>query len=339
MNPFAQGKVLHHPDRLADWAHSGDCWPVTVELDMTNACTDKCPCCAGGRERKSANMDIEAAKRALDELSQVGARAVIFTGGGEPLCHKDTPEAILYARDLAFDIGLITNGVLLDAKVMRDALNACIWVRVSLDANDAAMYRTTHGTENFDRVVRNIGELSQLDGLTDVGVGYLVDSRTLDGMVEATALCRDLGVDYLQFRPFHHAAFEPELARKVWTMFGNCKDYERDGFSVVWSEAKFNAMLEGTANRPYTKCYGHSMAAVIGADGNVYLCCHMRGNEKYVLGNIYEDSFPSIWTSERRAKAIDGIDFDDCPLLCRCDSMNRTLWSMKHNPPKHVNFL
>lgn len=342
-NPFSS-KLHMHADRVSEWQKTGDTVPVTCEIDLSNRCTDRCPCCAGGRTRAQVELQTDRAASLLKELKDIGVRGLIFTGGGEPLCHKNAPTLIGRAQSLGFDVGLITNGVLAEMPRLWPVFRALTWIRYSLDAASDDMYLKTHGTVNFQRVCKNIRAAATLRGdstAPTLGVGYLVSAETLDEMERAAKLCARLGVDYLQYRPFHHAVADSGLPQHALERYRAAQKYNTDSFNVVWSEHKFRAMLAspGKPARPYGKCYGQAFAATIGADGNVYLCCHLRGMKGYVLGNIYEQSFSDIWHGSKRAHVIENLNFRDCVPVCRCDAFNVTLWNMKHSPPEHVNFL
>ena len=64
--------------------------------------------------------------------------------------------------------------------------------------------------------------------------------------------------------------------------------------------------------REFSTCYASLTTAVIGANGDCQACCDERGK---VYGNVYEQSFKSIWLSARHRKLVEGI----APALCtRC---------------------
>ena len=82
---------------------------------MTNVCNHHCPECVVNYFRLSDENSLPRtlAERIIDELGEAGVRALIFTGGGEPLCHPDTPDMVTRARARGMDVGFITNGQLL----------------------------------------------------------------------------------------------------------------------------------------------------------------------------------------------------------------------------------
>jgi len=80
----------------------------------------------------------------------------------------------------------------------------------------------------------------------------------------------------------------------------------------------------------------------IDAGGNVWGCSAYLGDERFLYGNIYENSFQEIWEGEKRAESLEWaekeLDTDQCRVNCRMDEINRYLWEMRH-PPAHVNFI
>lgn len=345
---FSSDKILKHLDRVNDWIQGGNPPPITVELDMTNVCNHHCPECVVNYFRLSDENSLPRtlAERIIDELGEAGVRALIFTGGGEPLCHPDTPDMVTRARARGMDVGFITNGQLLKPESAEKILRNCIWVRVSLDAATPEVFQKTHGKNgaSFNKVVENIVMLvktkKELGSSCTVGVGYLTSKDTQGDLRKAALLCKGLGVDYIQYRPMqiHNGGqFEYDWEDVAAEVEG-CLDLGGNGFNVLYSKHKYDMMKRCDYGRDYGECYGHQFATVVSATGKMYICCHLRGYEKYRLGNLKEKSFVEIWNSEERKAAYNSIDFNDCIPLCRCNTFNQVLWNVTR-PKEHVNFL
>jgi len=74
-------------------------------------------------------------KSYIEQLKDYGVKAVTFSGGGEPLMNRDTETAIVHARAIGLDVGLITNGQYMAPGGLADVIvGHCTWVRVSLSA-------------------------------------------------------------------------------------------------------------------------------------------------------------------------------------------------------------
>jgi MoaA/NifB/PqqE/SkfB family radical SAM enzyme len=345
---FSSDKILKHLDRVNAWLQGENPAPITVELDMTNLCNHKCLECSGWyfQNRNGDSLSRERAESIIRQLAQAKVRGIIFTGGGEPLCHPETMRAVKLTHKLGLDIGFITNGSLINKETAKVLLSCCTWVRISLDAASADIFQRVHGLdgEAFAKVLGNIGLMTKmkktLRSKTIIGIGYLTCDYTQSKMLDAVKLCKGLGVDYLQFRPLqihNRGAFEyhlTDLAQNIQ----NCSRQDTATFKVLYSQHKYDMMKDKRYGRNYGKCYGHQFAAVIAADAKMYLCCHMRGHRKYCIGDLSKNTFAQIWNSRKRKTVYENIDFADCVPLCRGNTFNQILWNIKQ-PKEHVNFL
>ena len=59
----------------------------------------------------------------------------------------------------------------------------------------------------------------------------------------------------------------------------------------------------------YSVCRAHSLVPMIEPDGKVYICIDLGGDDKFVIGNIYDDNIEKIWNSKKRQEVIKNIDF------------------------------
>lgn len=345
---FSSDKILKHLDRVNAWIKGENPSPITVELDITNICNHKCPECSGWhfQDRKRESLPIALAKSIIRQLAKAKIRGLIFTGGGEPLCHPHIKEAIRLTHSLGLDVGFITNGALITGDIAKTILECCTWVRVSIDAAFPETFEKIHGVNanTFNKVIENVALLTRikkkLKYKTTIGVGYLTSDYTKDQMHDMTILCKGLGVDYLQFRPLqvhNNGKFEYHLADITGNIY-KCMNEGTSGFKVLYSKHKYDMMKDKDYGRNYNKCYGHQFATVIAADAKMYLCCHMRGFKKYCIGDLRKNTFAKIWNSKKRNDVTENIDFKDCVPLCRDNTFNQILWNIKQ-PREHINFL
>jgi MoaA/NifB/PqqE/SkfB family radical SAM enzyme len=85
----------------------------------------------------------------LNELQEVGVKAITYVGGGEPTLHKDFDEIITRSYEMGFEVGLVTNGEIIDTKI--DLLKKCCkFVRVSLDAGTRKTHDILHKPKSND---------------------------------------------------------------------------------------------------------------------------------------------------------------------------------------------
>jgi len=173
-----------------------------------------------------------------------------------------------------------------------------------------------------------------------VGVGYLIDNDSIAGMEDAMRVVGELGADYLQFRPVYLAPWFNGPASIDFKRYR--AEYEKRhkyNYTITQSAVKFDKLERGDVDRKYSACHGQQFCAVVTSTGDVVLCCLLRGQPQFVLGNIHKESFDTIWNSEYRQHVIKNLNMDkDCPPLCRCDALNEMLEHLKELP-NHVHFL
>ena len=360
MNAFTRNKILYHPDKIHEWMTTGSTIPLLFELDLTNACDNFCPWCFGfsGLDRQDKttwNVDNYGAKftkeEAFDVVEQVanfGCKAMTLTGGGEPLVSKFCMDVIGHITNVGMECAVITNGNRITEEKAHIILNNCTWCRVSVDAIDAEEYLREHGVKSWDKLLDNIRTLVRVKKENNyectIGMGYLTNGDN-DGRLKGFAkLGSELGVDYTQYRPMLVGWGTENCHYKSEDTTGIIREaqdeYERDDYSVVWTEHKYEMIDANTLGRDYSVCHGESFTTVIAADKKMYVCCHMRGIEKYAIGDLTKNTVEEIWNSHQRRDALDNVDVNsfDCPPLCRHDGTNRMLHQLTVLPT-HRNYI
>ena len=139
-------------------------FPTHVDIETTNKCNLRCIMCPHSfptpEFRKSlGSMDVELARRIIDEGSRKGLASIKLNWRGEPLLWKaHLAETIRYAKDHGIiDIIMNTNGLLLDDELSRDIVASGLDLIVfSIDGNSEETYGEIRKGGNFDRLVYNI---------------------------------------------------------------------------------------------------------------------------------------------------------------------------------------
>lgn len=328
-NPFCERKVLGHVETLAAYVTGKWYPPIQVEIDLTNLCTSACPWCAGYLERASSKATLFAAgdvaeerweaslagvNSLIDELALLGVKSLTWTGGGDPTCHKHWLFLLEQAAYLGLENALITNGVV-DSS---NAVPLCEWIRYSVDAATEKTYGEQHGRpHHFAKVLKNVrlaAERKQRESLPcTIGVAMVTSTGTRHEIVEFARLWRDVPVDYIQYRPLldtHGQAWFSDTAETMELIREAAAIEPR----VVWSEAKYAAMVRGETG--YTKrCHGIFFETAIGADGKIFPCCHFKGRDDLAIGDLNKESFTTIWRRHLEKRHFETTK--DCVSMCR----------------------
>jgi len=157
-------KIALHPKQV-EWVfnHSRP-FPTTIELDLTNHCNHRCSFCVWGEHiaTDKSTLKKEVIKKCIFDMKKMGSKAITFTGGGEPMIHKNFGEILEYSRSLGFDCGLITNGSVITERNAEFLINNLKWIRFSISGGDKESYLAVQGKDQFELVCKNINLLSDI---------------------------------------------------------------------------------------------------------------------------------------------------------------------------------
>ncbi|MFH1386962.1 MAG: radical SAM protein [bacterium] len=256
--PLAFGKVFNHPDRLKVFL-SGRVYepiPITWSLALSWVCNNACVLCTFGDRKFSRDeavkgpkglMTKQVVKTIIDQLAEYGAKAIIFTGGGEPTLHPDLLELMSYAKEKGLDVGLFTNGSFDPAwatMLLRDVKPS--FVRVSLNAPDPVSHRIFHnyalGVDNFATAIGNIQTMAQYkfshpEVKTNLGIGVIVGPNNVDALSGYGQLIRKLLFDQgRQTGLLNYIAFRPQVVYGGREMAQQPKSVYLKALTTFWSD-------------------------------------------------------------------------------------------------------
>ena len=320
-DPFVVTKVLHHPHQILSWLGHRTFAPISLELDITLACDDRCTHCTYSFARSPRHLPLPYIEGILAEASLLGIRGLTLTGGGDPLAHPEVKRVVSAVREYRNRLapGLYTNGSGIDSIVSAgELLDTFDWIRVSLGSmSESGFGSGGRGSRRCDRV-RGIELLASRNHARDrhcrIGVGFLTSAANACGIVPATRLARELGVDFIQFKPMigwdrkraHHLSrivdqtgVQAELARAA--------EYSAGGFSVLFSVDKYD---DSAPENRYDYSAYH-MAWFVVAVGpspegpmkpTLYLDCSSKYLAPWTIGPF--EQLSSILDSPARARLI-----------------------------------
>ncbi len=155
-------------------------------------------------------MNNEKWSKFLREAHNLGAKRIIFSGGGEPLLKKDLFRLVATAHSLGLETSLFTNGYTLDQLSEEDwkELLSMNKVRFSIHSPNKVTYNTIVGlpkyTPALERVSENIRETLRRRAIyrssTKVGIGFVIQSLNFDEIEQMAEFANELGADFLQIR-------------------------------------------------------------------------------------------------------------------------------------------
>ncbi|MCD6241352.1 PTO1314 family radical SAM protein [Candidatus Bathyarchaeota archaeon] len=104
--------------------------PIFCGHKVTYRCNLRCVMCPFWK-RKEPELTLKEEKKILVKLRQAGVCLIAFEGG-EPLLREDIAQILAFSRSLGMHISLVTNGMLLKARVdeIAEYINGVIYVSI-----------------------------------------------------------------------------------------------------------------------------------------------------------------------------------------------------------------
>ncbi len=335
-------------ERIAelDWMSGSKTGPYVVELDPTTVCDLACPGCISGKLLNKQKFSKERLLKLSEEFVEIGVKAVILIGGGEPLTHPAAGQVIEYLGKNDIQIGITTNGTLID-KYIEPISEYSSWTRVSVDAASDPTFLhlrpTRSGISRFNQVIANMELLAKRKkGL--LGYSFLLrtkadgDNAAVAGLdkfghitlsnvgeiYEAAKLAKEIGCDYFEPKPSYddnhylvtHAKEDMDRARE---QIERCKELEDDNFYILESinlEQSLKSAQMDPQPKDYTFCPASDLRTLVTSSG-VYVCPYFRGREDMLLGDVTQMSMKDMWHSEKRKAVMNKLNpSQDCGMHC-----------------------
>jgi tungsten cofactor oxidoreducase radical SAM maturase len=345
-----EGDLILHP-RLPD--------AKKLYIEVTTACNLNCQTCIRHSwTDPHAHMSVATFKRIIESLDELPMlERVIFTSFGEPLVNRNLMAMIeeVRKRDLAVTLG--SNGVLLTENVVRELIRLEVdQLVVSIDGGKPETYEDVRGTQ-LSLILENVKRFNEIKkelGLVkpSLGIEFVAMQSNQDELRDLLELASDLNASRLVVshvlpytkemddeKLYGYGPREPlktgswpiksdvwvrwgflELPRMFWGAERRCKFVQDKSIVVGW---------DGAVSPCYAFSHSYKYYAVDGVEKNV---------ERYVLGNVNEESLAEIWMNEEFTcfrSDVRSFHFPSCPdcdLRETCDLRKNNEGCWGHNP-------
>jgi len=353
-------KLLHHPDTIYKLRNGTQPSPILVQVVLSDLCNQDCSFCAyrltgyssnqlfpdeNGNSNPVRQLPYGKVLEIFEDCTEIGVKAIEFTGGGEPTVHPQHYELFEKALYHGFDISLVTNGVLLNERSLQ-LLTRAKWVRFSIDAGSDRSYSIIRKVSKsaYNRVLKNIEQFVQLkkefDSDTTIGISYVVLKENYTEIKFAVQAAKKLGVDYIRLGTFFSNEDEKYYDGKleyIQNTIEDCKKEETPFFKII---NQFDSRYSDLVNKnPDYKMCGHQyINTYIGADQNVYRCCALAYNTAGLIGSLKDRSFKELWQSSEKQSNFSNFDARSCE-RCPFNDKNKLINYIISKNPTHVNFV
>lgn len=288
--------------------------PVHIRIKPTNTCNHNCYYCAYRASNLQLGQDMsvrdfipkEKMMEILEDLAEMGVKAVTFSGGGEPFCFPYLGEAVEFLSKKKIKFASLTNGSRLEGRLARIFAQHATWVRVSMDGWDDESYsyyrRVPKG--EFTKVMNNMKNFKDFGGKCYLGVVIVVNKDNAEHVYEFIGKLYNTDVDSVKVSPciisndgkennaYHQPFFD--IVKKQITRA--IEDFTERDFEI------FDAYheLDEKFKKEYSWCPYLQILPVIAADLNIYPCQDKAYNlEDGLIGSIRNQRFKDFWFSDK----------------------------------------
>jgi radical SAM protein with 4Fe4S-binding SPASM domain len=275
------------------------------QIELTNRCPFKCVMCARthAMTRGQGDMTFDIFRCVIDEFVTVnaayaGSHEVWMHGFGESTLHPQLAEFVTYATDRGVNACLSVNPIMLTPAVGRALLEARPGMLfLSLDGHNDETFEKIRGLpsayeQSKSRLLDFIAIKQAMRSQTRL-VLSMINFKLNEASIAAAAdeWRKVEGLEQVLLKPF-----------TVWD--GSVADVN------VFRQRQFERGPKVTCTYPFEKM-------TICWNGNVVPCCYDY-DEKYVLGNVREQSLADIWNAEpMRRLRREFLDNNVTNRLCR----------------------
>jgi MoaA/NifB/PqqE/SkfB family radical SAM enzyme len=297
--------------------------PVCLYLETTNRCNMLCTTCPRTYAdlEPEADMSWELFTRIVDQVPNIAR--VVLHGVGEPMLVKDLSRRVRYLKERGAYVLFNTNGTALTPRRGRDLAEAGLdELRVSLDAVDAQTFKLVRGTNDFQRILRNVSAFTEMQRQERLDRPRV--SLWLTGLKETIAqlpafvrLAHGIGVREVYLQRLVFCEETPfGMARPDQALFARLTEDEAQHLAAAEAEAaalgvSFNAsgatepgesLARKDDSDPWSLCRRPWTVMYFTANGRALPCCiapfSQMGYENYTLGDATQQTLREIWNSQ-----------------------------------------
>jgi len=327
---FLRGLILDGDSNCAqlDFPKPAE-FPSVVVVNITTTCNLRCKYCFADCEpQKGEFMQEDVMRRVIEEMLSMPSNRITFElQGGEPLCYKtgmrrfiEISEELNKEKGKSIQYRAVTNGTLIDDEFIDLAKKYNIRFGVSLDGpkdmTDQVRLRAD-GTGAFDDIVAGIRRAREAGLKIDGSVCTLGQHNCHEG-VRIAEFFSQLGIAFKP-RPANILGREIEAmtttksgewAEAYKTLYRKSKELGTTNFSIhIYEENVYTPVRDYICLR--YPCGAAREILSVNPDGTVYPCDGFKGEARFSMGNIKDESIQSMlkkdWVVELRNRTAESI--------------------------------
>lgn len=289
-------------------------------IEVTSRCNEQCIHCYISHQDKNKNMELSLSIDVMDQLYEMGAVSMTFSGG-EPFLHQNFPEILDHARKRDFSINILTNGTVISEELIEQMKNLNInRIQVSLYSMDSSIHDSiTQLPGSHVKTLQSIKNL--INNNIPVQVSCPIMKTNKNSYKNVAIWCKINRVRVLSdFILMAKSDFNTiNLINRL-----DIDETKSVINEIIEVEDEYRALLElepksmdiqKFANKPV--CGIGVDNACISFDGFLYPCAGFQG---IILGNIRNQKIRDIWINSDKVNFLRSIKNSSFPQCIMCNA-------------------
>lgn len=261
--------------------------PRRIFIEPTNVCNLNCVHCIqdGAMTRPKGFMELDVFRKIMEDIKDLNrCTELCLFQQGEPTLHKNIAEIVrLASSEYDFFTVMNTNGVTLSRELSEELLrNRLDYLTFSMDAATPETYRAIKRKPFFDKTLNNLLDFLEVWG--DLETDFVRTYFAADvNLIEEDLNRAEIGL------------FE-EMFKKLPLGHVNISQLHNFTGPVPEANARFTDSMRDTG--PQSPCCNTPWDTVgVRWNGDVVPCIYDYNN-RYVIGNVKDQSLQEIWNSK-----------------------------------------
>lgn len=304
----------------------------SFHIELTSKCNERCVHCYIPHECKTEEIDHDFMKDVLKQCREMGGLTVVFSGG-EPMLHPYFCEMLKYAKDLDFNVTVLSNLTLLSNDIM-EALKyrhaSC--VNVSLYSLDSRVHDAITTVQGSCEVTKN-NILKLIENNIPVQINLPIMKQNKESFQEVIEWSQDhkcsVVPDYLIMARYDHTVDNLDNRLDEEELEDVIRKLVHTDVVIQSNLMTFIKKDDEARVDPNDRICGVGMSTLcMVSNGDVYPCA---GWQQYICGNIKERPLKEIWNESPQVKYLRRIRQSDYGMCAECDDRYYCLMCMSKN--------
>jgi radical SAM protein with 4Fe4S-binding SPASM domain len=307
--------------------------PMSVDVFVTSRCNLRCAhCFASSSEGNASELVYEDLEFIFNQLESMGVFEVRINGG-EPLLHHEIDKILAFLRKKRFRKVMLTNGTLLDGRIVKLLKESGTIPTISLDDSQVKSHDSFRGVEGaFDKTIKAMRLLR--DCGVEYGINCCVNRTNMVRYEEIITLAEKCGASRIAFLDLKPTG----RMKNNLSLVPSYREYEGLMAGLLVAKAKHRkidvaldvflhcyplreSILE--AKKGFVSCSAGKTRLSIDSDGFVYPCNMAISNPQWRMGNVKNDSISDIWFSSKWDFFRGEVKVQDLEKCRSCGKLNK----------------